>query len=118
MGAESSTFCSPTSGQRQPMQVSSAMTVQHDKIDPWSTDLGVAADLPSRLVATLTCGGSTAPPADYLADSQHGTIVMQNMREGPVFAFDSREDDLIMGPDPDVINQNPSTEFFLPLKSG
>eukprot|EP00418_Pyrodinium_bahamense_P048768 CAMPEP_0179166790 /NCGR_PEP_ID=MMETSP0796-20121207/81963_1 /TAXON_ID=73915 /ORGANISM="Pyrodinium bahamense, Strain pbaha01" /LENGTH=99 /DNA_ID=CAMNT_0020869415 /DNA_START=73 /DNA_END=372 /DNA_ORIENTATION=+ len=99
MGAESSTFCSPTSGQRQPMQVSSAMTVQHDKIDPWSTDLGVAADLPSRLVATLTCGGSTAPPADYLADSQ-------------------REDDLIMGPDPDVINQNPSTEFFLPLKSG
>eukprot|EP00413_Alexandrium_margalefii_P038363 CAMPEP_0204601070 /NCGR_PEP_ID=MMETSP0661-20131031/55808_1 /ASSEMBLY_ACC=CAM_ASM_000606 /TAXON_ID=109239 /ORGANISM="Alexandrium margalefi, Strain AMGDE01CS-322" /LENGTH=171 /DNA_ID=CAMNT_0051611913 /DNA_START=71 /DNA_END=586 /DNA_ORIENTATION=- len=114
-----------------PMQISSTTVLEDDRIDPWSVDLGLAAELPSKLVSLATCGGSTAPPQGYLADSQQGSIVLRSLREGPIFKGDvgylsegnlvmdlDPEDNLVMDLDPDAIDerQDEATVFERMLK--
>mmetsp|Transcript_110517 Transcript_110517/g.323336 ORF Transcript_110517/g.323336 Transcript_110517/m.323336 type:complete len:120 (+) Transcript_110517:245-604(+) len=107
MGARSSGgFCALAPGEDLPMQVSNTVILEGDRIDPWSTDLGSAAEVPSGVLAVLSCGGNTAPPDDFLADSTHGSIVLQNLSEGPVFMDDEmKEDDRVVALDADIINE-------------
>mmetsp|Transcript_55231 Transcript_55231/g.124417 ORF Transcript_55231/g.124417 Transcript_55231/m.124417 type:complete len:134 (-) Transcript_55231:135-536(-) len=90
MGSEASTFCSvdEPGGYKKPMKMASADTLRHDRIDMWSKDMGDGVEC-SRLTAVMTCGGNTQPPQDYLADTpQHGSIVLEDWREGPFWSDD------------------------------
>lgn len=110
MGAQTSGFCSASPGQdaAMQMQITNVASMEGDKIDPWSNNLGLAADLPPDLLSVMTCGSSTAPPDNYLADSTHGSIVLTSMKEGPIFRgdVDSSQDEFVMALDPDTINQS------------
>mmetsp|Transcript_56460 Transcript_56460/g.168079 ORF Transcript_56460/g.168079 Transcript_56460/m.168079 type:complete len:153 (-) Transcript_56460:17-475(-) len=106
----------PAEGSGSPMQVAASAAVAGDRIDPWSTNLGSAVDMPQDVVAVLSCGGSTSPPDDILADSQQGSIVLRSLREGPIFKpdLDGKEDDLVVDIDPEKLNQY-AGEITVPL---
>mmetsp|Transcript_8148 Transcript_8148/g.22120 ORF Transcript_8148/g.22120 Transcript_8148/m.22120 type:complete len:163 (-) Transcript_8148:27-515(-) len=107
MGAQPSGLCTAPAGftrgsEVQTMQVTTMGMVEGDKIDPWTVDMGQAADVPPNLLGLMTCGGSTAPPGGYLADSVNGAIVFSGIEDGPIFRekFGSSEDNRVLPLDP------------------
>mmetsp|Transcript_102680 Transcript_102680/g.290374 ORF Transcript_102680/g.290374 Transcript_102680/m.290374 type:complete len:163 (+) Transcript_102680:60-548(+) len=87
----------------KPMQTESTEGLRRDRIDMWSKDLGAAAEC-SKIAHVVTCGADVQPPADYLADMQGGSIVLQDWTEGPFWKPDGSSD---AGPDEEDWREGP-----------
>lgn len=73
------------------MPLATPESLQDDRINAWSNDLGDHAECSSTL-QVLSCGGTTRAPMNYLADMQTKGAIMLDSREGPVLMDDDGED--------------------------
>eukprot|EP00418_Pyrodinium_bahamense_P076611 CAMPEP_0179057434 /NCGR_PEP_ID=MMETSP0796-20121207/24333_1 /TAXON_ID=73915 /ORGANISM="Pyrodinium bahamense, Strain pbaha01" /LENGTH=105 /DNA_ID=CAMNT_0020754155 /DNA_START=163 /DNA_END=480 /DNA_ORIENTATION=+ len=95
MGTQTSAFCcasAPAGYVPTPMQLASAESLKQEHIDMWSQDMGRWVECP-QVTSVVTCGGSTQPPLDYLADTQNGTIVLEDWDVGPFWVEDPEDED-------------------------
>mmetsp|Transcript_23686 Transcript_23686/g.74497 ORF Transcript_23686/g.74497 Transcript_23686/m.74497 type:complete len:180 (-) Transcript_23686:72-611(-) len=95
MGIASGSCCStseslgcvdgPGMGKLQPMQFSSLTSLEEDRIDAWSKDVG-ADNTCHRFADSFACGTAKALPVDFMADTPDGTIVLTPDSDGPGYS--------------------------------
>merc|ERR1719188_237522 len=77
------------------MDMSDMQSLQADRINSWTKDLGPGSVQCGQVKAALTCDTPTAAPEGYLADTQDQGAILLDSRVGPVWLDDEGEDQVV-----------------------
>lgn len=77
------------------MDMSDMQSLQADRINAWTKDLGPGSVQCGQVKAALTCDTPTAAPESYLADTQNDGAILLDARVGPIWLDDEGEDQVV-----------------------